>query len=140
MLVASQMRRSAGRVRNKAPTVTHNSAYLEALQNWKPRDFLSAQTQKAKALREKTRLRKQAEFEEAKNDPNPVYIYGSQRLNSMALAQQKQREASACLPAFAFAFAFLCPVFAFCLFLSLFLSLLGALFFFFFTKKSLRLD
>eukprot|EP00750_Incisomonas_marina_P007810 INCI15056.2.p1 GENE.INCI15056.2~~INCI15056.2.p1 ORF type:complete len:1175 (-),score=230.15 INCI15056.2:595-4119(-) len=92
LMVSAALKSRIRRQRNKAPTETHNSAYLTALENWKPKDFISGQVQQAATLREKTRLRKQHEFEEAKKDPTPVYIYGTQKLNSMALAQAKQRE------------------------------------------------
>ena len=62
LMVAAKMKSRIHRQRNKAPTETHNSAYLEAIQQWKPKDFISSQVQKAATLREKTRLRKQAEY------------------------------------------------------------------------------
>lgn len=90
--IATQMHGRVQRLRRKAPTDTQNSAYLNALENWTAKDFLSSQAKKATTLRQRTRIRKEKQYEEAKQDPTPVYIYGSQKLNSIALAQIKQRE------------------------------------------------
>lgn len=95
LFASTKLAIKAHRARRKAATEATNKEFEELMKTRASepvKDYLSGHMDEAKKLRMITRRKKQLEYEAAKNNPNPVYIYGNQKLSSKAAAQAKLRE------------------------------------------------
>ena len=95
LFATTKLVQKARRVRLKAATDATNKQFEELMKTRASepgKDYLSSHMDEAKKLRMITRRKKQLEWEAAKNNPNPVYIYGNQKLSSKAAAQAKLRK------------------------------------------------
>ncbi len=92
LMIASKMKSKLAKVRRKAATDQSNQQYIDFLANRKEEDYLTAHVTKAAALKKIIKAKKQKEFDEAKLDPTPIYIYSSQKRRSLIEAQREFRE------------------------------------------------
>ena len=95
LFAATKLVTKARRVRRKAATEATNKEFEEMMKtraSMPAKDYLSGHMDEAKKMRMITREKKRLEWEAAKNNPNPVYIYGNQKMSSKAAAQARLRK------------------------------------------------